>query len=434
MNKLILALFIILSFLRCGTNTKEEFPNVQSEKYSEELVAFINKNPDSPQILFAKLELERIETNSPENFKYNWSSETNIDISEKDKRFIDNKTQLKQILDFYKTKSQREFFTGADGAKIVYDYFPVENATDALIISHGSGESSIRYAEVVYDLLNNNFPYSIFVINHRGHGYSDRLLGKNKNWDPTWNVYDVYQKDILEYRKIYVNDFDDFIKDFSMLVDIIKSKYKVNKISAMGHSLGGAIVTRYAELNPNSLEKIALSAPMHSIIGLLGADNSDYLSKAIISTFDTFSHKNFAIGGGGESFNHFDTKYITPENNLNYYTTSKNRLSMKKYILQEYPDTSLGSFTWGFVDSIYEGVKVIRRDANKIQIPTLILQAEYDDFVHPIGQAQVCDAINKNKQDLCKIILIKSAKHELLLERDSIRGKVLDIFFDFLVK
>ena len=72
MNKLILALFIILSFLRCGTNTKEEFPNVQSEKYSEELLAFINKNPDSPQILFAKLELERIETNSPENFKYNW--------------------------------------------------------------------------------------------------------------------------------------------------------------------------------------------------------------------------------------------------------------------------------------------------------------------------------------------------------------------------
>jgi alpha-beta hydrolase superfamily lysophospholipase len=106
---------------------------------------------------------------------------------------------------------------------------------------------------------------------------------------------------------------------------------------------------------------------------------------------------------------------------------------MKKYILQEYPDTSLGSLTWGFVDSIYEGVKVIRRDANKIQIPTLILQSEYDDYVHPIGQTQVCDAINKNKQDLCKIILIKSAKHELLLERDSIRGKVMDIFFDFLV-
>ena len=434
MNKLILALFIILSFLRCGQDSKEEFPNVQNANYREELNTFINRYPDSPQILFAKLELERLETISPENFKYIWSSEKNIEISEKDKKYADNKPQLNQILEFYKSKSQRESFIGADGAKIVYDYFPVENATDALIISHGSGESSIRYAEVVYDLLNNKFPYSIFVINHRGHGYSDRLIGKYKNWDPAWSVFDVYQEDILEYRKVYVNDFDDFIKDFSMLVDIVKTKYKANKISALGHSLGGAIVTRYAELNPNSLERIALSAPMHSIIGLLGADNSDYLSKAIISIFDTFSHKNFAIAGGGESFSHFDTIYNPPENTLNYYTTSKNRFLMKKYILQEYPDISLGSFTWGFVDSLYEGVKVIRRDANKIEIPTLILQAEYDDFVHPIGQKQVCDAINTNKQDFCQIILIKSAKHELFLERDSVRGKVMDIFFDFLVK
>ena len=434
MNKLILALFIIISFLRCGSNTKNEFPKVGNANYKEELIAFINKNPNSPQTLFAKLELERLDTNPPENFKYKWSSEKNIEIAEKDKKYIDNKPQIKQVLDFYKSKSQRDSFIGVDGTKIVYDYFPVDKATDALIISHGTGESSIRYAEVVYDLLNNKFPYSIFIINHRGHGYSDRLLGKNKNWNPSWNVFNVYQKDILEYRKIHVNNFDDYIKDFSIFVDIVKNKYKANKISALGHSLGGAIITRYAELNPDALDKIALSAPLHSVLGLMGADNSDYLSRSIISTFDTFSHTSFAVGGGGETFNHFDTKYNTPENTLNYYTTSNNRFYMKKYILQEYPDTSLGSLTWGFVDSIYDGVKYIRRDASKIKIPTLILQSEYDDYVHPIGQKQVCEAINNNKKDLCKIILIKSSKHELFLERDSVRGKVMDLIFDFLVK
>lgn len=432
MNKLILLLFLILSLLRCNSSKNEELSKIQNSKSIEEWKSFISNYPDSPQILFAKLELENLENNPPDNFKYKWSSERDIDIIEKDSKYTDNLPNLGQILEFYKLKSQRESFIGKDGAKIVYDYFPVENANGALIISHGTGESSIRYAEVVFDLLNNKFPYSIFVLNHRGHGYSDRLLGNNKNWNPSWNVYDVYQKEILEYRKIHVNEFDDFIDDFSSLVDLIKTKYQLNKISALGHSLGGAIITRYAEINPDNLDKIVLSAPMHSVIGLLGADNSDYLSKAIISVFDTISHKEFAIGGGGETFNHFDTKYNTSENTLNYSTTSKNRFYMKKYILQEYPDTSLGGLTWGFVDSLYEGAKLIRADAKKIKIPTLIFQAEYDDYVHPIGQNQVCAAINSNKQDLCKLVIIEGAKHELLLERDKIRGKVLDLTFDFL--
>ena len=59
---------------------------------------------------------------------------------------------------------------------------------------------------------------------------------------------------------------------------------------------------------------------------------------------------------------------------------------MKKFIGQEFPETSLGGLSWGFADALYEGVKDIRSDAGNINIPTLIFQSQYDAYVHPFPQ------------------------------------------------
>jgi lysophospholipase len=421
--------FLIL--ITCSPSPNPDFVEAQKINTIESYNSFITKYPNSPQILKANLQIEKLKSlEQPTNYKIN--SEVSIEISPKEGKFIDNKGTIKQILEFYKSKSIRETFTGVDGIKIVYDYFPLEGAKQALVISHGTGESSIRYAEVVFDLLNNNVPYSIFVINHRGHGFSQRMIGKNKDWNPNWNVYEIDKEEIQDYKKIYVRDFEDYVKDFGTLVNIIKDKYKIEKVSAMGHSLGGAVVARYAEQNISGLDKMILSAPMFSLIGLLGADNYDFVSKAIISSGDTLSSKGYAISGGGASFSHFSTKYDTEDNTLNYYTTSYNRFFMKKYLLQENPETSLGGLTWGFVDAIYEIVKDIRSDAQKIKISTLIFQAEFDDYVHPSGQDTVCNQINLDTPGLCKIIKIENAKHELFLERDYIRNKVMSQILDSL--
>jgi lysophospholipase len=430
---IIILIKFFLTLISCSPSPSPnlEFEEAQKINTLESYNTFLSKYPNSPQILKANLQIEKLKS-LEQTINYKINSEINIEISSKEGKFIDNKGTIKQILEFYRSKSNRESFSGVDGIKIVYDYFPTEGAKQALVISHGTGESSIRYAEVVFDLLNNNIPYSIFVINHRGHGFSQRMIGNNKDWNPNWNVYEIDQEEVQDYRKIYVRDFEDYVKDFGALVNLIKDKYKIEKVTAMGHSLGGAVVARYAEQNPSGLNKMILSAPMFSIIGLLGADNNDYISKAIISISDTFSSKGYAIGGGGASFSHFSTKYDTEENTLNYYTTSYNRFFMKKYLLQENPETSLGGLTWGFVDAIYEIVKDIRSDALKIKTPTMIFQAEFDDYVHPSGQDTVCNQININTPGLCKIIKIENAKHELFLERDYIRNKVMSQILDSL--
>lgn len=431
MKKLHLALLLLTFIYNCSVDTNKEFNKAKQINTVKEYEEFLKKYPDSPQALNAKLQIEKITSVKPGTSVYTWSSENSYSVIKDGDIFKDTSGQLKNIFKFHTENSKREFFTSVDGVKLAYDYFNVEGAKQALVISHGTGESSIRYAEVAYDLLKNKLPYSIFILNHRGHGYSQRLLGNHKEWNPDWNVYNVMQDDILDYRKIYVNEFDDYVKDFSQFVKLVKEKHGYVKVSALGHSLGGGVVTRYAELNPNELDKLILSAPLHSVNGLLGADNSDYLSKAIISIGDFFSHKEYSIGS--RTFNHFVTTYDNESNTLNDYTTSQSRFFMKKYIGQEFPDTSLGGLTWGFADAIYEGVKDIRRDAGNINRPTLIFQAQYDSYVHSSGQNTVCDAINAANPNLCKIKFIKDSKHELLLERDLIRNEVMSNIMDFLI-
>ncbi|MBK8396513.1 MAG: alpha/beta hydrolase [Leptospiraceae bacterium] len=431
MKKFGFILFLCL-LQSCATNTNREYLVAKNLNTVEGYETFIKNYPKAPQVLTAKLQLEKLMGLKRQPSPFKWNSETSINVSRDGEKFKDSNGNLKPIFDFYKSKSKRDSFIGVDGFKITYDYFLVSGAKQALVISHGTGESSIRYAELVYDLLQNKLPYSIFIINHRGHGYSQRLLGKYKEWNPNWDVYNVMQEDILEYRKIYVNQFDDYVADFSALVQLIKQKHGFEKVTALGHSLGGGVVARYAELNPTSFDKMILSAPLISVIGILGADNSDYLSKSIISVGDTFSHKGYAIGS--KNFNHFVTTYESEDNTINPYTTSYNRFFMKKYIIQEFPDTSLGGLSWGFTNAIYDGVKDIRKDAGNIKIPTLIFQTEHDAYVHPSGQNTVCDAINKSVANQCQLKVVKSSNHEIFLERDLIRDQVMNDVMEFLVK
>lgn len=425
-----LLLLLLLTGIRCASSSNEAFIRAQKQKNRKAIEQFLQQYPESPQTLMAKIELEKYTQAKPP--LHPWSSETTIALTRKGEVLNDSNGYLKKCLSFYDTKKQRKSFIGANHTRIVYDYFPVEGAKKAVIISHGTGESSVRYAEVVYDLLQNQFPYSIFIINHRGHGYSDRLLGKHRQWNTKWNVYDTSPSEYKEFLKIHADNFTDYVRDFGQLVELVKKQHGYSSIMAIGHSLGGGVITRYLQQNTNSLEKAVLSAPMMSIQGLLGADNHDYLTKAIVSTFDTFHHTGFTFGGS--DYNRFQVRFNNEENTLNYYTTSKKRFYFKQYLFQKYPATCPGSITWGFTDTIYEAVKDIRANAQKIQTPILILQAENDNYVHPSGQNYICQTINQKKAGTCQKILIKAAKHELFLERDRVRNQVMDAVWQYLIK
>ena len=76
-------------------------------------------------------------------------------------------------LPFY-LASEKSFFTGVNDRKIHYRSFQQTNdQKKSVIFLSGFTEPTIKYAELIHQLHTSG--YSVFTMDHRGHGWSDRL-------------------------------------------------------------------------------------------------------------------------------------------------------------------------------------------------------------------------------------------------------------------
>lgn len=104
----------------------------------------------------------------------------------------------------------------------------------AVIFVHGLKDHSRRYAETAKRLAHKN--YSVYAFDLRGHGDS-------------------------EGQRVWVDSFDDYIKDLEVFYDLVAKKEPNKPIFIFGHSMGGAIVTIFAIKKIRPVAGIILSAP-----------------------------------------------------------------------------------------------------------------------------------------------------------------------------
>ncbi|MBM9579397.1 lysophospholipase [Leptospira sp. 201903070] len=133
---------------------------------------------------------------------------------------------------------QDDTFAGSGGSKIFYrTYQPKEGrkGNRVLVVQHGIGEHSGRYEFLVEALAGTGT--ALYLIDSRGHGRSEGKRGA-------------------------VDSFSDFLSDLDKLIAIAKEKEKVSKVTLLGHSMGAAIVTLYAEegTNQGNLNTLVVSA------------------------------------------------------------------------------------------------------------------------------------------------------------------------------
>jgi lysophospholipase len=286
-------------------------------------------------------------------------------------------------------------FDGVDSIKIAYSKFEVANEKGAIVILHGKSESMIKYAEVIYDL--KDLGYSMYLMDHRGMGFSERLLGDDKD-------------------KIYVQNFNDYIADVKTFVDTIVKAKPHKKMIVVAHSLGGAIAARYLEQYPDDFNGAVLSSPMLTINAQTYTQLEAYLIAAISTNH---GHGTDYIPGGGP---------YTPETFVEDTDThSYARYVMERDILNEYPQIRLGDVTYNWVKQAMELGWVAQFDARAITVPVLLFQAEDDMVVKPEGQ----DNLSKHAQDTTKIFFY-GARHEILMEIDSIRDVAINYIRDFI--
>jgi lysophospholipase len=309
---------------------------------------------------------------------------------------ITNEQQLtqiykSQITPFFDKRALR-FFTTQDGLKIAYKIFTHPHAKANIVISSGRTESMVKYKELIYDLYQNG--YSVFILDHRGQGYSSRLL-KNSMIGHVDNFID------------YVDDLRYFVANF-----VPKGPKRV----LLAHSMGGAIATLYVERYRDDFQALILSSAMHEPLII-----SEGITKRVCNRIQKRSKnlKEFVFGTKESDI----LKIPFERNDL---THSKVRYGLMQEAYKREPNIRIGGMSKQWLREACLWSKRSRQYSKRINIPVLLFEAGEDTAVTQRGHRLFCQQVQK-----CTKVYLPEAYHELFIEKDSIRAKVIKMILEF---
>lgn len=131
-------------------------------------------------------------------------------------------------------------FTGQNKLSIFWQCWRPEKARAVVVLAHGLGEHSGRYAHVAEAL--NKSGCSVYAIDHRGHG---------KSGGP----------------RVLVDRYANAVADIDQLVDLANEAAPAKPLFLLGHSMGGALALGYAIKHQHKLKGLMLSGPAVALVG-----------------------------------------------------------------------------------------------------------------------------------------------------------------------
>jgi len=291
-------------------------------------------------------------------------------------------------------------FNAADKIRINYAQFlQRDKSQQCIVIVSGRSESYLKYQELSYDLYQQG--YSIFLLDHRGQGLSERLLANP--------------------HKGYVANFTDYELDLGYFINNIVNVACQNKPYLLAHSMGSVIATRYMQQFPSSIKAAVLSSPM---LGFSSGPIPTFIAKGLISITGTLNHwfsdtPWYFIG---------QKDYQATDFSQNELTHSKKRYQNFVALYQQTPKIQLGGVT---VNWLREGIKAQNKvfsQLEKLTTPIQVLQASEDSIIDNQAQNDFCQQLHQLQPQSCpnaKPIVIEGAYHELFIESDNMRGQAL---------
>jgi len=246
-----------------------------------------------------------------------------------------------------------------------------------------------------------NQGYNLFIIDHRGQGFSERLL-PNK-------------------FKGYVDKFDDYAEDFHLFMQNIVTPTCTGKPYLLTHSMGGTIGLRYMQLYPNTIRAAVVSSPM--IMFNTGGIPFP-LAKLLANTFDTINHwfgKSpwYFFGQGDYQLNDFKGNPLTHD---------QHRFEQNNNMYQRYPEMQLGGVTGHWMATAIQAKTDIMNNLDKLDPPILVTQSGADTIVDNEAQNEFCQQLHQINPLSCpdgKPKVVKDALHELFIEQDSMRNQAI---------
>jgi alpha-beta hydrolase superfamily lysophospholipase len=130
---------------------------------------------------------------------------------------------------------EREHVIEGRRGSIVVREWPHPRPRRLALLVHGYGEHVGRYAEVAEILVTHGA--AVFGPDHLGHG---RSAGE----------------------RVLIEDFEDVVADVHTVAGLARAAYPDVPLVMVGHSMGGMIAARYAQLHGDALAALVLSGPV----------------------------------------------------------------------------------------------------------------------------------------------------------------------------
>jgi lysophospholipase len=265
----------------------------------------------------------------------------------------------------------------------------------AILVAPGWTENTLKYRELTGDLAGRG--YSVFVLDHRSQGESSRLTANT--------------------QVSHVDSFEDYVEDLSAFYERVVLPRAREEIVLLGHSLGGLIGAWFAARRPQGLKRLVLSAPLFEVHGGLLPERVMYW---VASALTLLGRGNRYVPGHRD----WDEETLIFENNV--LTQSRERFLRWRTTLVSLPDTRVGGVSNNWLKTVIEATRAVVDLADDIRVPVLLLQAGHDGLVRPGRQERFC----RQCRD-CKLVRFSTARHELLMETDEIRDRVLGSILEF---
>ena len=321
---------------------------------------------------------------------------TKLFLDSEDKRnYIYQKNYKEDMINkvepYLKKNLKSGYILGMNNSKLYYEKFIIENPKANIVICHGFGECNEKYYELIYYFIQAG--YSVFIIEHRGHGRSQRLG--------------------IDKTQINVENFNYYVEDFKKFIDeIVIPNSKNKELLMFAHSMGGGIGTVFLEEYSNYFKAAVLSSPMYEI-------NTGKIPQLIANIIS----KSMKLFGLKKRYLPGQTTYTEKKDFVSSATSCRERYEyLDQKIKTNKAYQSGGASVLWYLESLKATKNLIKKEnASKVKIPVLLFQTEYDTYVNPKAQNKFA-AYAAN----CKLIKIKESKHESYFEKDEIAFSVIE--------
>jgi lysophospholipase len=281
-----------------------------------------------------------------------------------------------------------EFINPETGHRIHFEYGSIKDNLNGVVITlPGLSEFCEKYYETAQFFINKG--YGFVVIDWAYQGRSSRFTQNQHK-----RHSDGYESDISDLKYLIDNYINKNIPLFML-----------------GHSMGGHIGLRFLIKHRNYFKSASFSAPM---IGIHDLKYTGWLIKILKPVFKVFETSYVP---GGKNWR----KESRKSNGKDVFSSDPVRDSLHNFWCLEDPALQIGNPTIKWVLESLKSIDLLKKNFESINIATLIGVAELEEIVCNEAIEKI---VSKNLK--ARLIKLREAKHEILMETDNIRNQFLN--------